>query len=832
MRAFRKVFAVLIVFSLLLSGISANAASRDIPKEACRLVGLGYLDAAELDANSAQMSKALFVKTAVRMYLSGSAAPYYAAVDFQDVTPGGFAASEIQFALKAGLIEKAEYFSPESAMSYDEAVRIVVKILGYGIVAESEGYIGAAMKAKALRGVNAKFELKDALTLLDNALESPLMKPIAFGDEYTMAIDENNTLLTQSGIDIIKAGITEVDVWNSRITANGTTYLTENIDLSVIPEGSAKLYVRNSDNIVLYIDVMGDTKIVYDFIEYVNNRQDKYAMYPSDIEKITFRNSGETFRVEDDANITLNEKAAAGTYIDTFAKIIIKNDQIAKVEAYTLRAGGLIYRADTQEIKYSTGKMAENVISGFDQVKELEIYVDGVRSSNMLNLKADMVFDFWCNQDESRFLIVASSRTAEGRFESYSTNSIFVDGIEYEMSGANPLVAQSYLTKKYSDREDYRQFLSNAVKIYIDDNKYVRFIEIDESLSEINEFYGVVLGVKATNNLDDTYEVKVHKITGGAGEAIYQTASRLHADSLSMDYVASVAKDYDGRGFLKFMLNHQNEIKKVEVPEYWGSTATTNDLEDVGNTHRIGGVPVKNATMFALFEADGQFTVQHITWENIRGRRTSNGSQMRIVSDFDIRYNPLPRFVALTENCQYLCSYYTTLDVLDGISQLPDDKVRLKFAGGSRYITTMEFVTANKLSERCFVRYRDKKIGEDPFVLNPSNDVFDMSGEPETWRVYEYSPERTNGFYKMDSIRFRDDTVIQFNVAGEPTEVFFCDSPRTYEYNRRTGKLISRSFKNVPNGCPLWCYVAEWPSPKGVQVIIYETTSMVPETDD
>lgn len=832
MKVFSKLFALLVIFSVLISGIQVNAASRDIPREAQRLEKLGFLDAADIDANQAQMSRAAFVKTAVRMYLSGNAAPIYAEVDFEDVNPNGFASNEIQFALKAGLIEKTEYFYPENAMSYDEAIKIIVRILGYGPAAKSEGYLNAALKTKALKGVNAKFELKDALTLLDNALESPLMKPISYDGIASGKIDENSNLLTQSGFNVKKVDITKVDTLNSRIEANGEIYNTENVDLGAIPEGKAEIYVRNSDDIVIYIDVLGDTKIIYDFIEYVNDEQNGSSIYPLAIEEITLRNSGETFDVEENARITLNEKTAAGNYINTFAKVITKNDKIAKIEAYSLRVGGLIYRADKQEIKYSTGKMPENVISGFDKVKELEIYVDGVRSSNMLDLKADMVFDYWCNEDETKFIIVASSRTAEGRFESYDSGSIYVDGVEYEMSETNKLIAQSYITKKYSDREDYRQFLSKAVKIYIDDNKYVRFIEIDESLSEMNEFYGVVLGVRSTSSFGDEYEVKVHKITGGTGEAIYKTASKLHADSLGMDYVASVAKDYDGRGFLKFSLNNKNEIKKVEVPEYWGSTATTNDLDDVGNTHLVGGVPVKKATMFALLEIDGQFTVKHVTWETIRGTRTSNGSQMTIVSDFDIRYNPLPRFVALTKNCEYLCSYYTTLDVIQRISQLPDDKVQIEFAGGARYTASNEFVTENKLTDRCFVRYRIKRIGEDPFVLNPNNDVFDMRGDPESWKTYEYTPERSNGFYKMDSIRFRDETVIQFNIADEPTEVFFCDSPRVYEYNRRTGRFISRSVKNVPNGRPLWCYVAEWPSPKGVQVIIYENAGMVPETDD
>lgn len=829
MKLCNKLFAVLVVFSIFISGIQVSAASRDIPREAYRLEGLGFLDAADLNVNQAQMSRALFVKTAVRLYLSGNAAPHYAEVDFKDVNPSGFASNEIQFALKAGLIEKADYFYPDNAISYDEAIKVIVKVLGYGPAAEAEGYVGAALKANVLKGVNAKFELKDALKLLDNALESPLMKPVSYGDDIMSAVVEDSTLLTGIGIVIKKVDITKVDVSNSRIEADGTIYFTENIDLGTIPEGRAEIYVRKNDDIVIYIDVLGDTKIVYDFIEYVNDEQSKSSIYPSAIRELSLRNSGETFEVEDNAKITLNEQAAAGNYINTFAKIIIKKDKIAKVEAYSLRVGGLIYRADPQKIKYATGEMAENVISGFEQVKELEIYVDGVRSSNMLDLKADMVFDYWCNADETKFIIVASSRTAEGRFESYGPDSIYIDDVEYEMSETHKPIAQSTVTKKYSDREDYTKALSKAVKIYIDDNKCVRFIKVDESLSEMNEFYGVVMGVGSSSALGGEYEVKVHKITGGAGEAIYKVSSKLNDGSLSMDYVASVAKDYDGRGFLKFTLNNQNEIKKIEVPEYWGSITTTNDIDDEA-TPRIEGVPLKKATMFALVDVDGEFTVKHITWENLKGTRTANWSAMTIVSDFNIRYNPLPRFVAVTRNCEQLCSYYTTMDVLEKIRKLPDDKSQLVFAAGARYTVTNEFVAENNLSDRCFVRFRDRMLGGNPFTVGAQ---YDMSGEPETWKTDEYSPDKTNGFFKMDSIRFRDENVIQFETAGEPSEVYFLDEWQlVYEYDRYTGKFLKSSVENISKGYPVWYYVAEWPTPKSVQVIIYENSGMVPKNDN
>lgn len=827
MKLCNKLFAVLVVFSIFISGIQVSAASRDIPREAYRLEGLGFLDAADLNVNQAQMSRALFVKTAVRLYLSGNAAPHYAEVDFKDVNPSGFASNEIQFALKAGLIEKADYFYPDNAISYDEAIKVIVKVLGYGPAAEAEGYVGAALKAKVLQGVNAKFELKDALKLLDNALESPLMKPVSYGDDIMSAVDEDSTLLSGLGIDIIKADITNVDVSNSKIEANGNIYFTENIDLGTIPEGRAEIYVRKNDDIVIYIDVLGDTKIVYDFIEYVNDEQSKSSIYPSAIREISLRNSGETFEVEDGAKITLNEQSAAGNYINTFAKIIIKKDKIAKVEAYSLRVGGLIYRADKNRIKYATGEMAENVISGFEQVKELEIYVDGVRSSNMLDLKADMVFDYWHNEDGTKFIIIASTRTAEGRFESYDANAIWIDGVEYEMNETNKLIAQSYITKKYANQEEYTQLLSKTVKIYIDDNMCARFIKAEEALSEMNEFYGVVLGVGSESALGGQYEVKVHKITGGAGEAIYKVSSKLSADSLSMVDVASVAKNYEGRGFLKFTLNNQNEIKKIEIPEYWGFTQNISRIERNAN---IVGMSFRKATVFALLEIDGEFTVKHLTANNISDTQVRDGVSMTMVSDFDLRNNPVPRFIALTKNCEKLFNYYTTITMLEKTSYLPDDKVKLNFTGGLSYVVTKEFAVTNGLTERSLVRFLDKGFGENPLYIVSR---YNLIGEPQDWKTDAYSPDKNSGFFKMDSVRYRDENVIQFETAGEPSEVYLVNEGcSVFEFDPWTGKCERRSLEDISKGYPVWYYVVDWTKPKCIQNIYYVNTGMTPPVDN
>ena len=237
------------------------------------------------------------------------------------------------------------------------------------------------------------------------------------------------------------------------------------------------------------------------------------------------------------------------------------------------------------------------------------------------------------------------------------------------------------------------------------------------------------------------------------------------------------------------------------------------------------------ATMFALYDDNGEFTVRQFAWDSLKATQTRDKVPMTVVSDFDIRYNPVPRFIALTTNCTRLCSDYTTFDVILEACNILDDKMSLEFAAGFNYSVTPEFVEENNLSNRCLVRFQKNIFGSAPFFLNPQNDVYDLSGAPETWKTNEYTQDKWNGFFKADSVRYRDESVVQFNIAGEPSEVYFIESPRVYEYNRHRDMFIKRSFENIPSGCPVWYYAAEWPSPKGVHILIYEAAGMVPEID-
>ncbi|MBP3361343.1 MAG: S-layer homology domain-containing protein [Clostridia bacterium] len=805
------------------AGNVSNAAPYNAADNAGRLTALGFMEREDLNRTDKKMSRELFVKTAVRLYVNADNLPDFNNFTFADVQSGSFAAKEIQFAADAGLIEKNEYFYPSEPITYTEAAEIMVKVLGYEPAAKQSDYMSATSQAKLLKNVSAVFDMKDALKMLDNALECPIMQAVYYGESVAYEVTDKESLLTKAGYTKNRVTLENADAGKGLIIADGKLYETENIDLGKIAEGRVNIYIRKSDDTVVYIEVTGDTRVLYDFIEYVNGDNGRGELYPNAVSKVTLRNDGSTYSVSDDAKVLFSDGAGAGSYTGCFAKVILNENKIVKLEAYPLRSGGLIYRADADKLKYITAKYAENVISGFSDLDSTEIYIDGVRYEQLSSLKADMVFDYWNNPEEDKFIIVASSRIAEGLLESCSPEELVIDGVGYELNSERPAAVQSYLSKKYTDEEQVSSLLGKQVAAYVDDNKCIRFIRMNEALSSISEFYGVITKAFSDGDEDDR-NLEIYLLTGKKGLGEYKVSDKLLKDSLSFEYAKSVARDYSGRGFLKFTLNGNGEIKKIEEPEYWGFTRTAAGFAE--EIDGISGLSFRKAAMFALLEIDGRFTVKPITWENIKKTRTINNVRVTMVSDFDIEHNPIPRFIAFTDNIQYLYSQNTAIGILQEVSYLTDDKIRLTFADGSRYIVTKEFAEANRLTGRSLVRFSDRMLGDNPISVHS---VYDMSGEPDTWQVTEYSQDLNAGFFTMDSVRLKDVNVIQFEKGGVPSEVYFLDQwCVVYEYNPATGKCIYSSLANLSEGDKVWYYVAEWPSPKSVQTIVFIKDGMTP----
>ena len=148
------------------------------------------------------LTRQKFVAVACRMMMIKEDAA--AESEFSDVTENTEYAGYISAAKKVGLINGCGdgTFRPDNSITYDEAVKILVTCLGYAPLADSTGgyptgYMSVASKIALTDGLS--FDGRDfvatenAVQLINNALDIPLMQQVGFGAavEYKIADGSN-----------------------------------------------------------------------------------------------------------------------------------------------------------------------------------------------------------------------------------------------------------------------------------------------------------------------------------------------------------------------------------------------------------------------------------------------------------------------------------------------------------------------------------------------------------------------------------------------------------------------------------------------------------------
>ena len=109
-----------------------------------------------------------------------------------------WAEKEVMGAKRVGIIDESiSSFYPDEDITYQEFVKLVLTALGYKVQAESmggypNGYLQIATNIGVTDGVSSKTDSfvtrEDAIDMLCNALDIPLMKVVGFGADTEYAV--------------------------------------------------------------------------------------------------------------------------------------------------------------------------------------------------------------------------------------------------------------------------------------------------------------------------------------------------------------------------------------------------------------------------------------------------------------------------------------------------------------------------------------------------------------------------------------------------------------------------------------------------------------------
>ncbi len=870
-KVFKSLLLLLAFVFICQSGIFAADTEYLVPdkKMTDRLVAFDVIDNVEINGNEA-ITKAEFAELALRSAGFGKPWAVTAESGFADVPETHDYYHAILAAKGAGIAKGDETgrFNPDSTITTVQAITMAFRaISGYANMAELKGgypngYITVAADYGILKNITMSNEItkNDALKLIDNLLDADVLTAQYANGEIGSFTDEGGKTNLERifGVTERRADVKNVDIATGKVTVvfnNGgmAEYVLNDKTLASKLGGRITLYIDNMDDTrVVYAETTAATDVMYDFIFEINKSSVRKPLRVKDIKYVYLTNADKVYKTSENLDIYYNDKKvdiAANDYVGCFVKAVISEDTIIRMDIYKLNEGGLLYRADKDEIRFTQGEVYENKVKGFEEVEDLQVYIDGELVDDIRDLKIDMVFDYWTNGME-KCIIVASSRRVIGTVEGYTDTHITISGEEFALSKDPGFYNFHVQDNSYRKGGDYTYIMNQPVEMFIDDSKYVRYIRVDTSKSSKNVFCGVLDAV-AEAPIGGNAEISVFKvIQGGVERAVLKVKDKLLAGSYSLDYLKTIQKNLDGLGFLKFTVNDDQEVVKIEKVPYYGDTPPIerSEWEYFAENRLVGDMYVGEATFIAIYEQDGEFTVKVPSYDN-ELMWAYPRSRLTVTSDYSVRYNPAPDYVVLTKGIEGIRDGSRSTGLITELKRKADDKVTLVMDNGKQFEVDTEFVNKHGLKENMIILYYGRCIGKYPLYIEETPDaVRDFSGDSSTWDVDEFTSESTNGFFKADKVLYRNDYVIQFEIDGEPTDVYkFHDntfsgtSLKVYELAGRKLKVAPtvsevgqyaeyvRSTQkypvmNIQQGDNVWFHVAIVEGRRTIDYMVYENT--------
>ena len=718
-------------------------------------------------------------------------------------------------------------FLPDEYVTYSQAVRVMLAGMGYEKAAElNGGYPGGYNKIAADLGISknvapgsGRIKRGDIITLIDNCLEAPLMQNAYRTDSYKP--DESKTILSEylrlekKEVTIDECKLSERKITVSEGTMHKIYRVSNSIALNELAYQRVYIYVGIDDEVVYYIEKLRETDIQYDFIREVNNSAADNKYPASTLKRIKFANADKSYLLDDNALIRYNGEIVTSKMIkpiNCFVKAVMSDKKITVLDMYDLEEGGIIYRADNDMIKFIWQDSNDNKISGISKYGEVVIVIDGVLHYEMTDLQPGMIFDFWkdTSGDKEKFIIVASSRSAEGIIKSTNGNELTIDDLTYEYDGKFGPYVYDYGTESYKRGKTVSDAAGHYSKIYIDDNMKVRYIKPDEQEHDDYNFYGVV--IKAYDDDGDNRTMRVYKLSGSNGIKEYKVAQKLSSDSIDYDYAKSVASDLSGRGVFQFELNSKFEIKSIKHIEYFNTVMkVTEQFKDYGNPY-INGVYFANSLIFALYNDKDGFQVKMLNYKtNMQNFTAPDNNPVIMTCDFDKENNPFPNLVMLTnvtDNFGYKNTNNGFIKSMRLVAGEGENEYEITVQGSgaeNKFRLPQQEVISSGIKPQMWIEYSYGFLGSRPVRIEEKRD---WSGPMSEWAVDKYTQSATKGWYRADRIVFRNNYAIQFEIDGKKSEVFmFYDYMKIYKvkYGKRTEvdcDSTTNAIEDIPRGAP------------------------------
>lgn len=472
------------------------------------------------------ISRAAFAAAAVKLTGNADVAAAHGGYTyFGDVKKDEWYTPYINFLTESLIISQDENFYPNDDITYAQAVTIIVKILGYGALADTKGgfpngYLSVASELKLPYAEN--FTRGETARLFAKALKTQIFEAVTYGE--TLEYKKTDTLLYKAF---------NVETEKGRLTDNGITSL---VGKTMVSKGEAvcgnkiygcraegieeyigynlEIYLKDGD-IIFFEDKDTDTEIfkASDSLEYKNGRLKDGTKSRSLNREMRVVYNGEFAGKIADIRFE--------NYIPESGEIKIIDDETIAVKSYTtymLKADGSL---DGDIFDRFSGKINVNA----EEADYVRIVRDGEKTQDTA-VFANEVIQLAKSLNGRCIYAVITNDVVIGNAESVNEDEIGIYSVKHKLSR----YFKDNLTVLPGDGGDF----------YLDADGRIVWCDIKN-----NEIYGYIIKVGEEDVMSGETEIKA-LTEAGETEILYVKNSAKGKEYLISGNVVKLKKDAEG----------------------------------------------------------------------------------------------------------------------------------------------------------------------------------------------------------------------------------------------------------------------------------------------
>lgn len=510
---------------------------------------------------------------------------------FSDVDKDYYAAGYIQTGVSLGFLSGYTdgSFMPENPIAMNQAVKIIVRLLGYSRIAEASGgypngYLSAAYDKNLLKGIentNEALTYGDMLKLFENAVETDIMSLVFEGENIIFEEKEDNTLLSAYHDIYYEEGIvnaTEItslmgyaETAEGKVNIAGREYFTGNSSISSKLGFGVDFYYRENED---------DTNGTILYFE----EDDKNYTVTVNYEDIIKTNSAYTFSYYDerdrkqteditaDTNIIVNGKAkpfySAEDLVPQYGEVTLidnnNDDKFEVIDIFNVTDTVVVSRNAYSDGKYNiTDKVSASKVFSINEEDKYVIYKNGSQIGITDIIEDDVLT---IGEGDGYIKIIVSNNAVEG------TVSGIAEGNKAVINGEEYVITKTYLDLSESLVSVQKIKIGISGKFYLD---CFGSIAAAPAASTDSVRYGFLF--KIYEDEEEENKIKLKLLNDEGNTVIYETTEKIKLNGKNVEgnvvkEALEAANEKDGgrkegtlRQLISFTLNDSGLIKTINT---------------------------------------------------------------------------------------------------------------------------------------------------------------------------------------------------------------------------------------------------------------------------